>query len=40
MDTCNQPQLRFPAVAGFTVPVDFDNGALSSDFGVLRLASD
>jgi len=26
-------QLRFPAIAGFTVRADFEGGALSSDFG-------
>jgi len=30
-------QLRFPAIAGFTVRADFEGGALSSDFGVLLL---
>ncbi|WP_448693357.1 IS1380 family transposase [Pseudomonas rhizophila] len=30
-------QLRFPAIAGFTVRADFEGGALSSDFGPLLL---
>jgi hypothetical protein len=30
-------QLRFPAIAGFSVRADFDGGALSSDFGALLL---
>jgi len=30
-------QLRFPAVAGFSVRADFDGGAMSSDFGALLL---
>ena len=30
-------QLRFPAIAGFTVRADFDGGAVSSDFGALLL---
>jgi hypothetical protein len=30
-------QLRFPAIAGFTVRADFNGGALSSDFGALLL---
>ena len=30
-------QLRFPAMAGFTVRADFNGGALSSDFGALLL---
>lgn len=30
-------QLRFPAIAGFTVRADFDGGAISSDFGALLL---
>lgn len=30
-------QLRFPAMAAFTVRGDFDGGAISSDFGVLLL---
>ena len=32
-------QLRFPAVAGFTVRADFEGGAVSSDFGALLLRS-
>lgn len=30
-------QLRFPAMAGFTVRADFEGGAVSSDFGALLL---
>lgn len=30
-------QLRFPAIAGFSVRADFDGGAMSSDFGALLL---
>jgi hypothetical protein len=30
-------QLRFPAIAGFTVRADFDGGAMSTDFGPLLL---
>ena len=30
-------QLRFPAIAGFTVRADFEGGAVSSDFGALLL---
>ena len=30
-------QLRFPAMAGFTVRADFNGGAMSSDFGALLL---
>jgi len=30
-------QLRFPAIAGFTVRADFNGGALSSDFGAILL---
>lgn len=30
-------QLRFPAIAGFSVRADFEGGALSSDFGALLL---
>ena len=30
-------QLRFPAIAGFTVRADFNGGAMSSDFGALLL---
>ncbi len=30
-------QLRFPALAGFTVRADFDGGEVSSDFGALLL---
>jgi hypothetical protein len=30
-------QRRFPPIPGFTVRADFDGGALSSDFGPLRL---
>ncbi|MNF82063.1 hypothetical protein D3C84_643590 [compost metagenome] len=30
-------QLRFPAIASFTVRADFEGGALSSDFGLLLL---
>lgn len=30
-------QLRFPAIAGFSVRADFEGGALSSDFGSLLL---
>lgn len=30
-------QLRFPAIAGFSVRADFQGGALSSDFGALLL---
>ena len=35
--TTTQTQLRFPAIAGFTVRADFDGGAMSSDFGALLL---
>lgn len=37
MDKSTPTQLRFPAIAGFTVRADFDGGALSSDFGTLLL---
>lgn len=30
-------QLRFPAIAGFSVRAEFDGGAMSSDFGALLL---
>ena len=30
-------QLRFPAIAGYTLRADFEGGALSSDFGALLL---
>lgn len=30
-------QLRFPAIAGFSVRADFNGGTLSSDFGALLL---
>lgn len=30
-------QLRFPAIAGFSVRAGFDGGAMSSDFGALSL---
>jgi hypothetical protein len=30
-------QLRFPAIAGFTIRADFEGGAVSSDFGALLL---
>lgn len=37
METATPAQLRFPAIAGFTVRGDFEGGALSSDFGALLL---
>jgi hypothetical protein len=37
MDKSTPTQLRFPAIAGFTVRADFDGGAMSSDFGALLL---
>lgn len=37
MDNSTPSQLRFPAIAGFSVHADFDGGALSSDFGSLLL---
>ncbi|WP_020681588.1 IS1380 family transposase [Marinobacterium rhizophilum] len=37
MRDSTQNQLRFPAIAGFTVRADFEGGALSSDFGPLLL---
>jgi hypothetical protein len=30
-------QLRFPAIAGFSVRADYNGGAMSSDFGALLL---
>ena len=37
MDQFTPTQLRFPAIAGFTVRGDFNGGMLSSDFGALLL---
>ncbi len=37
MDPFTPTQLRFPAMAGFTVRAHFDGGAMSSDFGALLL---
>jgi len=37
MDQSTPTQLRFPAIAGFTVRGDFNGGMLSSDFGALLL---
>ena len=37
MFNSNPSQLRFPAIAGFSVRADFDGGAMSSDFGALLL---
>lgn len=37
MDPFAPTQLRFPAMAGFTVRAHFDGGAMSSDFGALLL---
>ncbi len=37
MNDSTPTQLRFPALAGFTVRADFDGGEVSSDFGALLL---
>lgn len=37
MHDATPSQLRFPAIAGFTVSADFEGGALSSDFSPLLL---
>lgn len=37
MDNSTPSQLRFPAIAGFSVRADVDGGALFSDFGALLL---
>lgn len=37
MSNSTSEQLRFPPIPGFTVRVDFEGGALSSDFGPLLL---
>ena len=37
MNDSTPSQLRFPAIAGFSVRADFDGGAMSSDFGALLL---
>lgn len=40
MSNSTASQLRFPAIAGFSVRADLDGGAMSSDFGaLLRLAN-
>lgn len=40
MSNSTPSQLRFPAIAGFSVRADFDCGAMSSNFGaLLRLAN-
>ncbi len=37
MSNSTSEPLRFPPIPGFTVRVDFEGGALSSDFGPLLL---
>lgn len=37
MSDCIPTQLRFPAMAGFTVRADFEGGSVSSDFGALLM---
>lgn len=37
MSNSTPSQLRFPAIAGFSVRAEFDGGAMSSDFGALLL---
>lgn len=37
MKQCTPTQLRFSAIAGFTVRADFQGGAMSSDFGALLM---
>lgn len=37
MSDCIPTQLRFPAIAGFTVRADFEGGSVSSDFGALLM---
>ena len=37
MADCSPEQLCFPPIAGQTIRADFEEGALSSDFGALLL---